>query len=686
MPSTPTRPSGRARVLFSVAAVTALLAAYWCQAVGAVRIKSVTFDELAHLTAGYSYWLTGDYRLNPENGNLPQRWAALPLLTGAWQFPDRDREAWRQSNVWGVGREFFYELGNDPDAMLLRGRAMAALLGVTLGLVTFAWSRQMFGLWGGLLSLALFAFCPTALANGALVTSDMAAALFFTASVWGLWMVLDRITPATVLFSTLALAGLFLSKMSSILIVPVALILVLVRLIAGRPLELSCIGSRAMNGRGWQAAAILGLVVVQTAVVWMAVWAAFGLRFAAFREGDEDRDQLAQGGWLFVLERPGPAAEMLRSARDHRLLPEAYLYGLAWARRYAEARSSFLNGEYSTKGRVAFFPCCFAFKTPVALFALLGLAGWAFARARRRVTEAAGDVAGLYDLTPLLAFLGVYWGAALASNLNIGHRHLLPTYPALFVLAGAGTLLFRKVPIKEGALPGTPGPPVPAPVLVQALVPVLLLIYAAESLANWPNYLTFFNVLAGGPRNGYRHLVDSSFDWGQDLPGLKRWLERTGLPSDDARVYLSYFGSGSPDYYGIVSTRLPGYFPPPRIIPPKPLTGGVYCLSATSLETVYSHYFPGRWTTAYEGTYRRLRDLMRQLETTRGNKEARAELFRQIERSKWPELFEMYEEARFARLCAFLRRREPDDRIDNSILIYRLTDAEVEQALTAPPP
>ena len=41
--------------------------------------KSATYDEIAHLTAGYSYWLTGDYRLHSENGVLPQRWAASAL-------------------------------------------------------------------------------------------------------------------------------------------------------------------------------------------------------------------------------------------------------------------------------------------------------------------------------------------------------------------------------------------------------------------------------------------------------------------------------------------------------------------------------------------------------------------------------------------------------------------------------
>ena len=65
--------------------VVALLALYWVMAVSAVRQKSPTFDELPHLTAGYSYWTLKDFRLHPENGALPQRWASLPLLWDAYQ-------------------------------------------------------------------------------------------------------------------------------------------------------------------------------------------------------------------------------------------------------------------------------------------------------------------------------------------------------------------------------------------------------------------------------------------------------------------------------------------------------------------------------------------------------------------------------------------------------------------------
>src|SRR5690242_1594309 len=55
--------------------VIVLLAAHYLLAVGGKLSQSTTSDELVHLTAGVSYWQNHDYRLHPENGILPQRWA-----------------------------------------------------------------------------------------------------------------------------------------------------------------------------------------------------------------------------------------------------------------------------------------------------------------------------------------------------------------------------------------------------------------------------------------------------------------------------------------------------------------------------------------------------------------------------------------------------------------------------------
>jgi hypothetical protein len=65
--------------------------------------------------------------------------------------------------------------------------------------------------------------------------------------------------------------------------------------------------------------------------------------------------------------------------------------------------------------------------------------------------------------------------------------------------------------------------------------------------------LAYFNELAGGPDNGYKYLVDSNLDWGQDLAGLKKYMDKNSIKS----VKLSYFGSADARYYDIKYEYLP---------------------------------------------------------------------------------------------------------------------------------
>jgi hypothetical protein len=212
------------------------------------------------------------------------------------------------------------------------------------------------------------------------------------------------------------------------------------------------------------------------------------------------------------------------------------------------------------------------------------------------------------------------------------------------------------------------------------LVAAAVMWLVGESFAIRPHYLAYFNQLAGGPRNGWRQLVDSSLDWGQDLPGLRAWLERNGLPRAGTPLYLSYFGTGRPESYGIESLRLPGYYDHWR--PPQPwyqLQGGIYAISATMVQSVFN-MFPGPWAVPYEEAYRRgmsaLRDIAADPDPAERARRAAAVP---------PDVLSQLEQLRFARLMAYLRHREPDDQVGWSILIHRLSDADVRAALEGPP-
>jgi hypothetical protein len=271
----------------------------------------------------------------------------------------------------------------------------------------------------------------------------------------------------------------------------------------------------------------------------------------------------------------------------------------------------------------------------------------------------------LYDLTPIAALLAVYWVVALDSNLNIGHRHLLPTYPAMFVLAGAAVSGVARRSAAWG------------------LSLLLSLAFVGESLWIRPDYLAYFSPLVGGPRRGYTHLVDSSLDWGQDLPGLEAWMEEHHI--DGTSAYVSYFGTAVLQYHGIDANLLP-CFPPQRVQDiPRPLEPGVYCISASMLQRVYITDAFGEWNREFEKVYRSLQPIVERAHLLRDDPEGLRTLFGGTPMPEMLDHFHVWEELRLARLCTALRRREPDDMINYSILIYRVSRQELEAALTGPP-
>ena len=113
------------------------------------------------------------------------------------------------------------------------------VIGVLFGAVVFAWSNYLFGRVGGCISLALCTFSPTLLAHGRLVTSDVTAALTFVAALLCVWEVLHRISVGRVLCCAAALGLLLVSKMSGLLILPMAAFLAGLRLVHGLPLHVA---------------------------------------------------------------------------------------------------------------------------------------------------------------------------------------------------------------------------------------------------------------------------------------------------------------------------------------------------------------------------------------------------------------------------------------------------------------
>jgi hypothetical protein len=252
-------------------------------------------------------------------------------------------------------------------------------------------------------------------------------------------------------------------------------------------------------------------------------------------------------------------------------------------------------------------------------------------------------------------------------------------------MAGAATRWLRP-PIRENSGIAAPSgrKQEKLPLTMRVVVAASLLLSVVEAIWFWPNYLAYFNWLDGGPRHAYRHLVDSSLDWSQNLKDVKAWLDMHPADSDPRRLYVSFYGSAPPEYYGIRATTLPCW--PIRWRPhvPDPLTGGTYIISATMLQGVMLQY-SGRWNQSYEHTYQDLRSRVEDFVIQSQSQDGRNELFGKMPEHAWYTIFWAYEMLRYSRLASFLREREPDEQIGYSILIYRLSDADVARALNGPP-
>ena len=462
---------------------------------------------------------------------------------------------------------------NDAEAMFRRARTAMLLFGVALAVLIFCWSYELWGMWGAALSLLLYCADPNFIAHSVLVTNDVATALFFFATAYAFWRFCRRPSIGRGSLFALSFALSQSVKFSAALLAPIVVVMGVWELVRDRRRARPIV------------AAIAAAAVASVAVI----WAVYGFRYSTAPDpGAARAEEIAARGalrqavlnapnvwpsghfdirgeierWTAMetlakqspdnatdaevrramrTSRPSLTARLLLFAADHKLLPEAYLFGFASAGAGSQLRSSYLDGRYSNTGFPDFFLWTTLYKTPVSLIAI-SAAGVLFA-VRRRPDRLA------FLLLPAL----IYGWFAVTSRLHIGHRHVLPVLPFVYALAGAGASWWLARGRRRTAL-------AIVGIGLLALGPVVVLLPRPCVVLN--QHLAYINELAGGPRAGALKLSDSNFDWGQDLKRLGAWLSSTGVKDP---IDLVYFGNADPRSYGIryYNLRTPD-FPPPH--------------------------------------------------------------------------------------------------------------------------
>lgn len=523
------------------------------------RQRSATWDEPVHIAAGYEALTRQDFRVEPTHPPLLRMWAALPLLAMSISAMDTSEtdvapaSAWMNGGAYDAARRFLYT-DNDADRVLAWTRAMVVALGVIGGVLVFAWSFEWLGFGPAVFALVFYLLSPNIAAHTALVTTDAGVAIFFFGAAYFLWRTCREPGLLNVGALTVCVALAVTTKFSGLALGPIV-----ATMLAWTVMRKRMAPQRAM-----------GIASVIAGVTVLAVWAAYGFRYAP---GPGDASLLAFDQGTSGLVRESPLASILGWIDGHRLLPNAFTQGLLFSLQ-TQVNTAYLAGTYAAGGWWYYFPFAFLIKTPLAFLLLLGTGAVTYIRRRSQL----GVENELFVLVPALGYLAL----AMSSSFNVGLRHILPVYPFTILIAAAAVQQFLSM----------------RPDKSRSVLAAVTLVAAIEFVSVFPYTLTFFNQLVGGPRNGFRYLADSNLSWGQSLKPLKMWMEQ----QDVDHVNLAYFGQADPAYYGIDATHLPGSPMFLETAITRPRLPGYVAISSTVLS---GPYLQPRWRLFYRGFWDR---------------------------------------------------------------------------------
>jgi 4-amino-4-deoxy-L-arabinose transferase-like glycosyltransferase len=457
--------------------------------IGAVRIAdtrrtlSQTFDEPAHIAAGMEWLSEHRYRYESQHPPLARiATAVVPWLSGV--------RSTGQPEKFAEGSAILTSHGSTP-RILSRARAGVIVFYILACWTAFLWGRWAIDEWAGILAAALVSFLSPILAHSALATTDMglAATLFFAFYMWCRFLEAPSVARAAAV--ALSVSAAILSKFTAIPFFAAGALVIWARFLLTR--------ERPAAPQTWR------MWLLMPAVGFITIWALYWFSFAPVDPSTQP-------------DYPKPVETTIAHAIQTRLpgiripAPEL-IWGLDFASAHSrEGHTSYLLGEVRETGWWYFFPVVLAVKTPLP-FLLLAIAGALFSM-RRNWRVASSSLAALVILA-----------GSMTASVNLGSRHILPVFLLLAIPAAfAVEALWRWRKIA-------------------AILPLLW--FSANSILAHPDYLSWFNELAGS--HPERILAESDLDWGQDLLQLHDVLEAKGNPL----VNIAYFGTGDPGRYGI---------------------------------------------------------------------------------------------------------------------------------------
>ena len=468
---------------------------------------TVTHDEYWHIPVGLLNWKTGRFDVEPSNPPLLRMWATWPLLLTSAESPRTEP----LTELTHIGDEFLAANNSNIDRFVVIARLPMIVLTVLAGALLARWAWEWHGPWAACLVTWLWSRDPTVLAHGSLVTTDAGGAAFWIATLFAAWRFAQRPTTRNAVVTGTLLGLAQAAKFTNVLLVPLVVTLWFVERWRNNLVE--PLGQREASKR-WAVLLLVSWLSLNGTYLFRGVGTSFKEFSFASQSGRAWQDRLGS--------LPIP-------------LPRDCVAGIDRQKAAMESdHAVFLDGQLTTTGFGHYYCMTLLYKWPHSVPLLLLCAVIQSLLLR----TAAGWRRRMWCMIPMAMILAV----ASLSGMQLGIRYVLPVIPLSLLFVGEIATNWSWPKTRWRAM----------------VVGLLLLLF--DPWHSHPEYLAYFNELAGGFKGGRFHLLDSNLDWGQDLHELKRFVAEH--PQIEP-LSIAYFGTLPPESLGLKYENPPTKQPRP---------------------------------------------------------------------------------------------------------------------------
>ena len=450
-----------------------LLALFMLLNLGSIRNKTLTTDEPKHYQYGRNILNLNSDRFDDSKmpfsalNALPAKLAELVTLEPLNTFLQKPQTGRIVTMAFSIGVAFF----------------------------VYRWSRSLYGVLPGLLSLFLYVFDPNIIAHSRLVTTDVYALGMIFLTLYTFWLFSRDPSWKFATLSAVTLGFSQLAKYTCAYLYPILAILVIIR---GLPALVKNLGDKAYPAIGRKIAIALGWSLFFLVISLLIINIGFLFNDTLMPLGEYTfRSELFQG----IQER----LSLLGSLPVP--FPYPYIEGLDWVK--ARERSGggygrvYLLGETREVGGFnGYYIVASILKVPLAAQVLILLAFVFFLKNWDKTEFFDQDIFLLVPVIFFFFYFNFFYRA------QIGIRFYLVLFPFLYVFAGRLLQDWRARQVSY-----------------KVVLAVLIVAQVVSVGVHFPHYIPYFNALVWDQRDAYNYLADSNLDWEQAEWYLDRFME-----------------------------------------------------------------------------------------------------------------------------------------------------------------